>query len=141
MKKKMLKIMIPVAVLLAVIILAEAIYLTPKTFAGSIEASDVDHIEVFDGNTGVRFTVGDQEDIRYIVENLRSHPMKRAGISLGYSGWSFRLKFFDSDGNELIRSFIINSEDTIRCDPFFYRCSGGLCFDYLKSLENVSAAR
>ena len=38
--------------------------------------------------------------------------------------------------NKKIRLIIaINSSNTIRKDPFFYRCDGDLCFDYLKELE------
>ena len=38
--------------------------------------------------------------------------------------------------NKKIRLIIaINSSNTIRKDPFFYRCDGNLCFDYLKELE------
>ena len=43
-------------------------------------------------------------------------------------------KYVDENGNE-IESFIINSPNTIRKDPFFYRCDGDLCFDFLKELE------
>ena len=25
---------------------------------------------------------------------------------------------------------------TIRKDPFFYKCDGGLCFDYIKEIES-----
>ena len=27
------------------------------------------------------------------------------------------------------------SDNIIRKDPFYYRCDGGLCFDYLKACE------
>ena len=60
--------------------------------------------------------------------------MKRGNISSNYNGFSYVMTFNGTDG-KIIDSFIINSEDTIRDDPFFYRCNGGLCFDYLKSLE------
>jgi hypothetical protein len=45
------------------------------------------------------------------------------------------MKFYDNSGKE-IDSFIINSTDTIRDDPFFYCGNGDLCFDYLKELED-----
>ena len=37
--------------------------------------------------------------------------------------------------NDIIPVFILNSDNTICKDPFFYRCDGGLCFDYLKACE------
>lgn len=62
--------------------------------------------------------------------------MKRDSISVGYSGYSFRVQFMDQNG-KVIDSFIINSSNTIRDDPFFYRCDGGLCYDYIKELEDI----
>jgi hypothetical protein len=61
--------------------------------------------------------------------------MTRGKVSVNYGGYSFQMKFYDHRGNE-IDSFIINSSDTIRDDPFFYRCNGDLCFDYFKELED-----
>ncbi|MGN8697642.1 hypothetical protein ACTNE3_11435, partial [Bacillota bacterium HCP3S3_F1_1] len=37
--------------------------------------------------------------------------------------------------SNIIPVFILNSDNTICKDPFFYRCDGGLCFDYLKTCE------
>ena len=88
----------------------------------------------FDGNTGERFDFSDAEEIRYVVENIQSTRMKKDTLSIGYMGYRFRISFFDENGKE-IESFIINSSDTIRKDPFFYRCDSDLCFDYLKELE------
>jgi hypothetical protein len=62
--------------------------------------------------------------------------MTREKVSVGYTGYSFRMNFYDNSGKE-IDSFIINSTTTIRDDPFFYRCNGDLCFDYLKELEDT----
>ena len=78
MKKK---IVIPIIGILALIILAIVYYFMPKTFGKNINPSDVDHINVFDGNTGIGFTITNPEDIKYIVENIQSHSMKKDGIS------------------------------------------------------------
>lgn len=119
------------------IVLAIGIYSRPKTFGNGIDASEVDHINVFDGNTGIGFTIDKPEDIQYIVENIQSHAMKRNGLSSGYTGYSFRIDYMDNEDKNIISEFIINSDDTIRQDPFFYRCDGGLCYDYLKELEDT----
>ena len=89
---------------------------------------------VFDGNTGESFDFSDTDEIRYVVENIQSAKMKKDTLSIGYTGYSFHISFFDESGKE-IESFIINSSDTIRKDPFFYRCDSDLCYDYLKGLE------
>ena len=44
------------------------------------------------------------------------------------------LKLVKHDKN-IIPVFILNSDNIIRKDPFYYRCDGGLCFDYLKACE------
>ena len=61
--------------------------------------------------------------------------MKREGISLGRTGYSFKISYINSNDKDIIPVFILNSDNTIRKDPFFYRCDGGLCFDYLKECE------
>jgi hypothetical protein len=95
----------------------------------------VSSITVFDGNTGNGFVIEDESEIQYIVENIQSIAMTRWKVSVNYMGYSFRMKFYDNSGKE-IDSFIINSTDTIRDDPFFYCSNGDLCFDYLKELED-----
>nr|WP_317412144.1 hypothetical protein [uncultured Solibaculum sp.] len=133
MKKK---VVISVIAILILIVLAAAFYFTPKTFGKNVNPSDVDHINVFDGHTGVGFTIDNPEDIQYIVENIQSHPMKRAGVSLGKMGYGFRISYVDGNDKTIIPVFILNSDDSIRKDPFGYRCDGGLCFDYIKEIES-----
>lgn len=137
MKKKAL---IPAAVILLAIVAAAVCYAAPKTFGGNIVPSEVDHINVFDGNTGVGFTIDNPDDIKYIVENIQSHSMKRDGVSLGHSGYGFQVSYLDENDKDVIPLFLLNSDDTIRKDPFFYRCDGGLCFEYLKTLEEAYSA-
>lgn len=133
MKKKAL---ITIIILAVIIALAAACYLSPKTFAKNVNPSEVDHINVFDGNTGVVFSIDNPEDIEYIVENIQSHSMKRDGVSVGYMGYGFKISFVDCNDKDVIPLFILNADDTIRKDPFFYTCDGELCFDYLKELES-----
>lgn len=129
------KIVIPVGLLLVLIAVVVAFYFAPKTFGENVNLSDIDHINVFDGNTGVNFIIDDSEQIQYIVKNIQSHQMNRDGISLGTMGYGFKITFVDEDDEIIASEIILNSDDTIRKDPFFYRCEGGLCFDYLKKIE------
>ncbi len=131
MKKK---ISIPIVVMAVLSILAAGYYFMPNTFGRNVDPSDVDHIEVFDGNTGVGFTIDDPEDIKYIVENIQSHQMKKDGISFDKTGYSLKITCVDANNKAVIPEIIINSDNTIRKDPFFYRCYGGLCFDYIKEM-------
>ena len=47
---------------------------------------------------------------------------KKGKVSLGYMGYSFRTTIYRANG-KVYRNFIINSNDTIRNDPFFYKDS------------------
>ena len=109
---------------------------TPVTFLEGIPADKVTSIEVFDGGTGIGFTVVAPEDIQYIVSNLQQASMQREKLSRGYMGTRFRLTFYDDSGVPL-ETLIVNSANTIRKDPFFYRDpDASLCLDYLVSLED-----
>jgi len=116
-------------------VIAVVCYLMPKTFGRNVSPSDVAQIYVFDGKTGKEFTISNPEDIQYIVENIKSHSMRRDGISLGKMGYGFRITYFDGNGKEVTSTFILNSNDCICKDPFFYSCDGDLCYDYLENLE------
>lgn len=133
MKKKYLLYGIAAVVVITVIIVC-IWYFSPKTFLKNVDANNVSVITVFNGSTGKNFTIENTDEIRYIVENVQGIGMKRDNMSSNYDGFSYSLSFKDADG-KTIDSFIVNSADTIRDDPFFYRCEGGLCFEYLKSLE------
>lgn len=137
--EKIMKMLI--AILILSIVVVTIYYFTPKTFGKDLDPTSVDHIDVFDGNTGVAFTVENPDDIKHIVENIQSRSMKRSGISLGYSGYRFSVEYLDEDDKAVIPEFIINGENTIRKDPFFYRCDDQLCVEYLAELEGLSVSK
>ena len=77
-----------------------------------------------------------QKISEYIVANIQGISIeKENGISLGRTGYSFKISYINSNDKDIIPVFILNSDNTICKDPFFYRCDGGLCFDYLKACE------
>ena len=133
MKKK---ITIVVSIFLVLMIVSAAYYFTPKIFGKGVDPLNVDHINVFDGNTGVGFTVDNSKDIQYIVENIQSKLMRRGGVSLGRMGYKFSIEYVDKNDKAIIPIFFINSDNTIRKDPFFYHYDGGLCIEYVTELEN-----
>lgn len=138
MKRKRKALFSIMAVVIIIAAIFAAWYFSPKTFLNGVEATDVKSISVFDGNTGKSFYIDKPEEIKYIVENIQNIKMKRDKISLSYSGYSFRM-IFCGENEKVVEHFIMNSADAIRRDPFFYRCDGGLCFDYLKELEDKYA--
>ena len=111
----------------------------PVRFLKNIESENISRIEVFNGSTGIRFTVTDQKDIKYIVENISQKTMRKSGISLSFTGTRYNMKFISPD-EEVIDSFIINSKNTIRKDPFFYFDeTESLCSEYLRELEKKTS--
>ena len=74
MKKELRILVILIAVLLVGTV---GYYFMPKKFGKNVNPSEVDHINVFDGNTGTGFTITDSEDIEYIVANIQGISMKR----------------------------------------------------------------
>ena len=103
----------------------------------NLNHNDVMEIVVFNGNSGNTTHITDKEQIRHIVENLNDVEIKRTKPSVGYSGYSFKLTFYLSDGNEADdwNNFIINSDDTIRKDPFFYSVTKGkIDYNYIENI-------
>ena len=124
-----------IAIIAAVLLIGVFLYMMPKSFGKGIDPKQVHHINVFDGQTGEGFTIDDPVQIRHIVENIQSIPMHRDGISMGRMGYGFKISYIDENDRDVVPLFYMNSDDTIRKDPFFYRCDGSLGFDYLKELE------
>lgn len=113
-------------------------YFLSKRFLSDISADEVAAIEVFDGSTGARFTLCDPDEIAAVVQSIQEIRMRRDGLSVGHDGTRFHLRLTDAEGDELER-LILNSESTVRDDPFFYRCDGGLPFSLLEELEEIYA--
>jgi len=135
MKKKLA---ISVAVIVIIVIMGYIWWSSPVQFLDSVNADDVLRVEVFNGNSGEGFIIENKNDISYIVSNIQNITMKREKVSFGYMGYGYRLKFYNGNGKK-IDEFIVNSNDTVRNDPFFYTdTTGNLCEDYLKGLEEAS---
>jgi len=102
-----------------------------------LDHNEVKEIVVFNGNTGNATHITDKEQIQHIVDDLNCVEVKRSKLSVGYAGYSFKVTVYLSDGNEADgwNNFIINSEDTIRKDPFFYSVTKGkLDYNYIENI-------
>ena len=87
----------------------------------------------FGGNS---ITVTNATDIEHIIQNLNAVNLKKEKISMGYMGYSYRTTVYKVNG-DVYREFIINSSDTIRRDPFFYRdSSGSIDYKFIQELFN-----
>ena len=74
MKKELRILVILITVLLVGTV---GYYFMPKKFGKNVNPSEVDHINVFDGNTGTGFTITDSEKFR--LETLEKHTHKPSG--------------------------------------------------------------
>ena len=93
---------------------------TPTTFLTSTEADEIISIQVRDGHNGNIYEISNPDDIQFIVKNIQSQTFEKEGISIFRMGTWFTLSFCNKDG-KVITKFILNSDDTIRKDPLFYK--------------------
>lgn len=108
LKTKQSKYLIITVILIVAMAISMVWYFSPRSFLSGVEPSEVRSISVFDGNTGKSFVIEDSAEIRYIVESIQDIAMKRYKVSVGYSGFGFRMSFHNGNGKEL-DSFVINS--------------------------------
>ncbi len=139
MKKK-----VSITILIATIIIIAGFiaWMVPSSFLKGIKAENVAMISVRDGSTGNNFEIINQEDIEFIVGKIQSQSFKNDGISMFLMGTLYTMKFFDSN-SKLVAEFILNSDDYIRKDPFFYKTSpemNGLT-EYIKSISDQDSRK
>ena len=132
--KKRIPLLLSVALLLMIGI---AVWYNAPIDLMDLDANEVMEIVVFNGNNGNTTHITDKEQIRHIIDNLNDVEVKRSKPSTGYTGYSFKVTIYLSDGNEAggWNNFIINAEDTIRKDPFFYSVTEGkIDYAYIKNI-------
>lgn len=133
MKKKLIIFLCAAAVLLAGI----AVWYRAPIDLMDLDPDEVTEITVFNGSTGNTTHIRDRAQIRHIIDQWNDVEVKRAKRSSGYSGYSFRVTLSLSDGRKAgdWNDFIINAEDTIVKDPFFYSVTkGDTDYRYLENL-------
>ena len=124
--------------LLIVIIIAVGIIVwwnVPVKLMQTVNAADIDRIEVVGGETGAGFAITDGAEIAEIVTNIQSPKLKREKLSIGYGGGGFVLSFYNKN-NRRIAEIGINTKDVIEKSPFFYVDStNSLCIELLTKIE------
>lgn len=133
MKKKIATLLSVVVILLVGI----AVWYHAPIDLMNLDYNEVMEIVVFNGNSGNTTHINDKEQIQHMIDNLNDVEVKRSKPSVGYSGYSFKVTIYLSDGNEADdwNNFIINSDDTIRKDPFFYSVTKGkIDYNYIENI-------
>lgn len=107
-----------------------------------LNSDDVSEISIFDGNTGTSLNITEKSDVAHIIKNLNTVKLKKGKLSIGSTGYSFKMTIYLTNGNEANgwNNFIINSKDTIRKDPFFYNVvEGSIDYQYIDKLIQDSS--
>lgn len=118
----------------ALIIISGLIWWNYPCSITNISPSEVSEIVIFDGRTGKSITIKEATKIEHIIKNLNVLLLKKEKISLGYMGFGFKTTIYKANGN-VYKEFIINSNNNIRKDPFFYRDSSeSIDYNYIKEL-------
>ena len=131
-------------ILVAVVVLLAAVFVwwnRETTFLSSVTAEEVSAVAVRDGHTGKAFEVTAEEEIAYMVREIKSASFHRDGLSLFRMGTWFTLSFLDEQG-AVAGEFMVNGAQTLRKDPFFYQTETGTLqdlIDYLCAIEESAA--
>lgn len=136
--KKMKKFFI-IGGIVAVVIIAQIIWLNNPIDILNEDYKGIKEIVIKNGNTGEITHIDDLSEVKYIIDNLNEIELEREGLSIWYSGYSFDTTIYLENGNEYggFNNFIINSDDTIRKDPFFYKVTKGkIDYDYIQKIVN-----
>lgn len=102
-----------------------------------LDPREVKKIVVFNGNTGQTTHIDEKEQVQHIIENLNDVQVERTKPSVGASGFGFDITIYPVDSNDTVgwHHFIINAEDVIRKDPFFYTVTRGtIDYSYIQSI-------
>ena len=76
-------------------------------------------IELRYGGDGTTIEITDEEDIKYITDNINALKFSKGESSKNSSGWNYSLKWYDS-GNNLIEEIVVMSKNQIAYKNYFY---------------------
>lgn len=133
MRKKIIMLLSAAALLLIGI----AVWYNAPIDLMELNHNEVMEIVVFNGGSGNTTHIKEKEQIQHIIDNLNDVEVKRDRLSAGYTGYGFKVTIYLSDGNEADdwNNFIINSDNTIRKDPFFFSVTKGkIDYGYLEDI-------
>ena len=122
MKKSHIAVLTGILIIFVFFFILESV---PENFLAGVEEAAIGSIDVRDGSTGESFTIENRPDIEAIAEDIKGQSFTRSGISIGRMGTWLTLEFKDEEGR-VLEKFIINGEETIRKDPFFYEAAEDL---------------
>lgn len=138
-KKKILIIGISIFCILTAIIIASAdIYNArhPLTLRYDFTPEDVVRIEIFDGSTGNRYTITDEEAVSYIARDIQSKTYTRGENVKGHAGFVYSTTFYDKS-DTVLWCATINSADTLVDYHYAYHPDSPLDFAYIQKSVRI----
>lgn len=115
-------------------------FLTDPGLSFQADATKVESISVFSGNSGRALEITDQEGIGIIVDYVNHLRLKRGKWSFGYMGYGYRVTIHI--GKKRSIDFMINASELLRKDPYFYSIEGGTeLYSYLAGLFEKQVER
>lgn len=90
-----------ICVAIAIIVILLLTRCSRRVFNNNDFKSDIVSIEIKSGSTGERITVTDEDKVDKIISNFANLKMRFKSIFNNYVGWSYNLKFRDSNGNTI----------------------------------------
>ena len=86
----------------------------------SFSINDAESIDIMSGTSGRLIVISNPEDVSQITENICSLKFLKGGFSGQTTGWSYRLTWYNADG-EPIEHIVVTDENTIDYDGRFYK--------------------
>ncbi|MCD7784348.1 MAG: hypothetical protein LUH18_01985 [Oscillospiraceae bacterium] len=121
------------------LVLVFATVLTMVGCAKKTVTFDIDgasKILLMSGSSGETVEITNAETIKYITDNINSMNFNRDTSSKRHNGWSYSLRWYDSEDN-LIEHIVVMSSTRIDYDNYFYNemdADVEIDIEYLKSL-------
>lgn len=138
-QRKRIKTLVWILCAIFVVIIGGFVWWNAPSPITNISPPNVSKIVIFDGHTGKALTIKNKVEIKHLVDNLNSVHVNKNQISIGYMGYGFRTRIYGTKGG-VYKSFIIESRNIIRKDPFFYKArSNSIDYNYVQSLISNSA--
>lgn len=91
----------------------------------SFEIPSAAKVELRSGNTGNIVEITDADNIEQITNNINSLRYEKVNSSNDYTGWSYSIKWYNTDGS-LIEEIVILGNQAIDYEEKFYSVSNGI---------------
>ncbi len=112
------KIIATITLIFCAFILIKGISYIPQKLV-NIQAKEVTKIEITDGTTGQQLEITDEMTVARIINNLNSIVFQKDKLASENKGYRFAMKIYVH--NKLEQSLMINSEDMISYQNYFYK--------------------